>query len=78
MEITAFRGGIFHPLPGFIVNMKNGQLVSDKQSLDESHYLNASKDIWEIYSVKRLSDGEVFTVGNKVSLDGKIMRKFKD
>lgn len=49
---------------GFIVKMKNGKLDVHHQFLPESHYLNSK--CWDIHSIKRLSDGEVFTVGDKV------------
>jgi len=50
---------------GYIVNMRNGRLDAIRQFLPESHYLNST--CWKINSVKRLSDGEIFTIGDKVN-----------
>lgn len=47
-----------------IIKIKNGFLDSTSQKLPLEHYLNAK--CWNINSVKRLSDGEVFTVGDVV------------
>ena len=45
---------------GFIVNMKDAKLDVGDQFLPESHYLNSTS--WDIHSVKRISDGKVFTL----------------
>ena len=40
------------------------------------HSTNKNLDVWDIYSVKRLSDGEVFTVGDKAKslCDGSLFK----
>jgi len=48
----------------YVINMKYGKLDSLYQFLPESHYLNSS--CWKINSVKRLSDGEIFTIGDMI------------
>jgi len=66
-EILSFiHDGSFGVPLGYVVNMKNGMLDAKDQFLPESHYLNSS--CWKINSVKRLSDGEIFTINDK--LDG--------
>jgi hypothetical protein len=66
-EILSFCGTESHPVPGFIVKIKNGKLDSDTLNLPLSHYLEGTR-CWKINSVRRISDGEVFTIGDK--LDG--------
>lgn len=64
-EILSFiHNGQHNVKINIIIKIKNGFLDSDSQKLPLEHYLNAS--CWNIYSVKRLSDGEVFTVGDKI------------
>lgn len=52
-EILQFRS---------LESFKQGLIIEVYNNLDK--YLNSQS--WEIYSVKRLSDGEIFTIGDKV------------
>jgi len=67
-EILSFVHDGSHGVPlGFKINITNGWLESyDRQVLPLSHYLESS--CWKINSVKRLSDGGIFTINDK--LDG--------
>ena len=47
-----------------IISIKNYRLDSDIQFLRQGHYIDSS--CWNIYSIKRLSDRETFTVGDKI------------
>lgn len=42
------------------------QIITDKENID-SWMHPSCRGNWEIYSIKRLSDGEVFTVGDKIT-----------
>ncbi len=50
----------------------NGEIHSSNTHLNKNHFkrcldaFNAGSTTWSIYSIKRLSDGEVFTIGDKV------------
>lgn len=50
-----------------LINSKKGgcNILTDKSNIN-SWSEGYGKNIWTIYSIKRLSDGEVFTVGDKV------------
>lgn len=66
-EILSFiHDGTHGVQKGTIVKMKDGKLDSEHQNLDESHYLAAK--VWSIHSVKRLSDGQIFTIYDKVKI----------
>lgn len=65
-EILSFIHDGSNGVPeGYIVHMKNGFLDFYGQILPESHYLNSK--CWKINSIKCMSDGEVFSVGDKVN-----------
>lgn len=66
-EILSFKGNKNHCKPGHIVLIENEMLKTDDmvQKLPLSHFLNAQ--VYDIHSVKRLSDGEIFTIGDLVS-----------
>ncbi len=48
-----------------IIKIKNGFLDSTSQKLPLEHYLNAK--CWNINSVKRLSDSEIFSIGDNTN-----------
>jgi len=45
----------------------NGLFLNIKQEGDGAYPEERDLDIWDIHSVKRLSDGEIFTVGDKIN-----------
>ena len=64
-EILSFISNKKHGNPGFIVGIKNNMSVMGNHNIKE--YIEDIDDWWNIYSVKRLSDGEVFTVGDRIN-----------
>lgn len=64
-QILSFiHNGLYSMQKGIITNMNNGYSDYIYQKLPEAHYLNSK--CWEIHSVRRISDGEVFTIGDKI------------
>ena len=77
-EILSF---VFHNCNKTISSKrKNGLFVnsddvhSDGKYTEESHFNRSNNPLWKIYSVKRLSDGEIFTIGDKIETG--IIKKF--
>lgn len=65
-EILSFvHDGSLSISKGYIVCMKDGKLYSGTQLLTEDHYLDSK--CWSVNSIKRLSDGEVFTLGDMIT-----------
>ena len=75
-EITAFRcikNGILRKLSytgKYHNNNDNGQTLEFCLKTNDNDRINNSKKIYEIYSVKRLSDGIEFKIGDKIIDNG--------
>lgn len=64
-EILSFVANENHGLKGYIVHIVDGKSTVGNNLVEE--YIQDVDDWWEIYSVKRLSDGKVFTIGDRVN-----------
>ena len=66
-EILSIIGTNKHPLPKTILYLK------DVYKKDFTGHLNDESNCWQIHSVKRLSDGEVFTIGDTIKHNTEII-----
>ena len=65
-EILSFVANKRHINPGFIIEIENNISIFGGHNI--KGYIEDADNWWNIYSVKRLSDGEIFTINDRIKV----------